>query len=103
MKKNKEPQKPKTLLAKQVRPYEILMCSLTGQKLFCGDWYYEEDGKIYLYEAYHQRKQIIKDNKFNYSRLLMAQSKEEYKNMLKQYERDVLGSQLDERFNNEGE
>lgn len=91
------------LLAKQVRPYEILICDLTGQKLFCGDWYYEENGKIYLYEAYHERRQAIKNAKYNYEALTNAQTQAEYKQMLKQYERDLLNAQLDQRFNEEGE
>lgn len=94
---------PKIPLAKQVRPYEILICDLTGQKLFCGDWYYEENGKIYLYEAYHERRNRIKQEKFDYTQLAQAQTKEEYRKMLIQYERDVLANQLDERFYKEGE
>lgn len=87
-----------TLLAKQVRPYEKMICSLTGQVLYCGDWYYEEDGKIYLYEAYHQRKQAIEEERFNYNKLIAAQSTIDYKNMLKQYEREVLAHKLDTQF-----
>lgn len=90
-------------LAKQVRPYEILICNLTGQKLFCGDWYYEIDGKIYLYEAFHERRKRIKEEKFDYTQLAQAQSKEEYRKMLIQYERDVLANQLDKQFYEEGE
>lgn len=88
----------KTLLAKQVRPYEKMICSLTGQVLYCGDWYYEENGKIYLYEAYHQRKEAIKKERFDYSKLVNAQNINDYKNQLKQYEKEVLGYKLDTRF-----
>lgn len=88
-----------TLLAKQVRPYEKMICSLTGQVLYCGDWYYEdEDGKIYLYEAYHQRKQAIEEERFDYNKLMQAQSENDYKNMLKKYEREVLEQKLDTQF-----
>lgn len=88
----------KTLLAKQVRPYEKMICSLTGQTLYYGDWYYEEDGKIYLYEAYHQRKEAVKKEKFDYSKLIQAQNTNDYKNQLKQYEREVLEYKLDTQF-----
>ena len=91
----------KTLEAKQVRPYEKMICSLTGEVLYCGDWYYEEDGKIILYEAYHQRKEDIKKAEYDYSNLENIYSAIEYKNMLKEYEKIALENNLDEHFMNE--
>lgn len=95
--------KKKVLLAKQVRPYEKLICSLTGQILYAGDWYYEdeENHQIYLYEAYHQRREAIKKEKFDYSKLLEAQSLNDYKKILKQYEKETLAASLDDIFDKE--
>lgn len=87
---------------KTVQPYEILVCAISGQHMFGGDWYYEDtNGKTYLYEAYHQRKQAIKRNQFDFSKLLEAQSQTEYKQMLKHYQQQVIEADLDARFEQE--
>lgn len=94
----------KNLPLKAVQPYEILICNLTGQHMFCGDWYYEdENGKRYLYEAYHERKKRIKKETFNYDKLCEAKSTAEYKKILKTYQMQVLQDDLDELFEKESE
>lgn len=79
-------------ILKEVKRYEVLRCSLSRAYMFYGDWYYEEEetGKIVLYDVYHRLREEEKEKKFNYDRLLNAQSNAEYKAELKRYEEEVL-------------
>lgn len=67
-------------------------CFLSGQFILFNDWYYEDDetNKVYLYEAYWERRKYEEEQRFDYSKLLLAQRQEEYKEELKKYEREYL-------------
>ena len=80
------------LVLKELPAYEVRKCALSGQYMYGGDWYYEDDitGMAILYEVYHTRKAKQKEENFNYARLIKAQTREEYKEELKRYEKEVL-------------
>lgn len=81
-------------------------CSLSGQFILFNDWYYEDDenGKVYLYEAYWERRKEDEQKKFDYSKLFMAQQREEYKQELRKYEKEYIEQTLLDKpvFGNKG-
>lgn len=87
---------------KMVQPYEIIKCDLSGECMFAGDWYYETPtGQRYLYESYHELRKKMKNDAFSYNDLYNAKSQEEYKKMLKQYEKELTNNSVLKEIENE--
>ena len=72
--------------------YEWIRCHVSGKIMTYGDWYYEddEDGLIVDAIVYKQMKQTEKEENWDYSKLQMAQNEREYRQRLKELEKEHL-------------
>ncbi|MCY7865936.1 hypothetical protein [Bacillus atrophaeus] len=78
---------------------DFIRCKVSGDIISYGDFYYEddEDGfivKATVYKAMLREKEL---NEFNYEKLQRAESQLDYRQALKEYEREFLAQSLFER------
>ena len=88
------------LILKRVQYFnDWVKCDITGKTLLYGEYYYEDDTDGLVVDAvyYHQLKKERKEKEFDYSKLEKAQSQQEYKQMLKEYQRSFLEDGLLDR------
>lgn len=71
---------------------DFLKCSMTGEIIRHGDYYYEddEDGKIIKASEYAKVKEEDYLENFDYTKLNQAQSVRDYESSLKEYEREFI-------------
>lgn len=94
------------LRLKQVTmPYEFLKCHISGELIGFGDFYFEDDtdGLIVKQTVYHELKERRRQATFDYSKLERATSEREYREMLKQAQRQLkTDTLLDRKFQGDG-
>ena len=80
-------------------PHEWIRCKISKEIMVIGDYYYEddEDGLIVKATVYKEMMNEKREREFDYSKLEKAQSEQEYRNYLKEYEREFLTQDLVER------
>lgn len=78
---------------------ELYKCDVSEELIYPGDYYYkdDDDGLIVKATVYHDMLRVKKENEFDYSRLNRAESVRDYKEMLKEYEREFLYETLLDR------
>ncbi len=71
---------------------EWIKCQVSGEIMRYGDYYYEDDsdGLIVKATVYKEMMRTQKEREFDYSDLENAKSEKEYRQMLKQYEKEYL-------------
>lgn len=85
------------VLARNLTPYEVRTCKLSGEKIIYGDYYYQdtEDPNLYIKKsAYDRFDREQKENKFDYSKLEQLESQAEYEQYLKQAEQEYLANNI---------
>lgn len=88
------------ILNRNLQPYEVMTCKLTGKMIVYGDYYYEDtdDNTVVLAREYHKLKQKAVENKPEFQEQLnKAKSEQEYKNMLIEAERAFLNETILDR------
>ena len=88
------------LVLKRIQYFtDWIRCQVTGEIMTYGEYYYEdtEDGFIVGALTYKEMKDAKKAEEFDYSKLEKAASEREYREMLKQYEREFKTAGLLER------
>jgi len=80
-------------------PNEMLKCKVSGEKIYPGDYYYEddEDGMIVRADIYRQAIREKKEKEWDYTKLNIAESVRDYEEQLKEYEKNYLASTLLQR------
>lgn len=78
---------------------DFLRCKVSGDVIGYGDYYYEddEDGLIVKATVYKAMKREEKLRKFSYEKLEKAESQLEYRQALRDYEREFLAQGLLDR------
>ena len=78
---------------------EWIRCKVSGRILSWGDWYYEddEDGLVVCALEYKKMQQERKEEQWDYSRIQMAENEREYKQRLKELEREHIKKTLLDR------
>lgn len=71
---------------------DFLRCKVSDEIISYGDYYYEddEDGFIVKASVYRDLKDKKREDDFDYTMLNEAKSEREYKQRLKQYEKNYL-------------
>ena len=88
------------LVLKRVQYFtDWIKCQVSGDIMTHGEYYYEdtEDGFIVKATVYKEMKDNKAAAEFDYSKLEKAASEKEYREMLKQYEREFKASTLLDR------
>ena len=78
---------------------EFIKCDISGDIIAYGDYYYEddEDGLIVKASVYGEMKREKKMEEFGYEKLEKAESQHEYRQALREYERQYLAQGLFDR------
>lgn len=71
---------------------DFLKCDVSREIIRYGDYYYEddEDGTIIKASVYGELKKQRKWEEYDYTKFNQAQSERDYRQMLRQYEREFL-------------
>ena len=79
--------------------YEWIKCQISGKIMTYGDWYYEddEDGLVVDALVYKRMKQEQKEEEWDYSQLQMAKNEREYREKLRELEREYMKKTLLDR------
>lgn len=87
------------ILNRMIYPNEVRKCSLTGKMIVYGDYYLHDDtdNVDVLYREYHRLKKERIENTWDYSELNKMQSLADYKEALRQAEREVLTASILDR------
>ena len=89
-----------------VQPLEVRRCSLTGDFIVHGDFYFhdDDDNIDVLAREYYRLKRKRDKERFDFTRLNQAQSQREYQDMLKAAQKEQLyASILDREVIHNGE
>ena len=78
---------------------EFRTCSVSGELMSYGDFYYEDDtdGVVIKATVYRDLRDQYREDTFDETRLNQAKSEEEYKAQLKRYEQEFLTRDVLER------
>lgn len=85
------------ILNRNLTPYEVMTCKLTGNLIVYGDYYYEdtEDNTVVLAREYDKLKKKSIASLPQYQELLLkAQNEQEYRQALDQAQRDYLNQTI---------
>ena len=88
------------LVLKRVQYFnDWVKCGISGDIMTHGEYYYEDtdDGLIVKATVYKEMKDIKRAEEFDYSKLENAASEREYRQLLRQYEREFKASTLLDR------
>lgn len=86
-------------LKRIVYDYEFMKCHISGELIGYGDFYYEDDtdGLIVKARVLHELKEKRRRERFDYSKLARARDQQEYKEILKEAERQLKEDTLLDR------
>lgn len=86
-------------LKRVVYDYEYRNCDISGEIIGYGDFYYEddEDGLVVKARVYHELKEREARERFDYSKLINAECQREYRELLKQAEKQLKTDTLLDR------
>lgn len=85
------------ILNRNLQPYEVMTCRLTGKMIVYGDYYYEDtdDNTVVLAREYHKLKDKAIQNKPEFQEALnKAKSEQAYKKMLADAEKAFLNETI---------
>lgn len=86
-------------LKRNTRYNELIKCDVSGDNIFPGDYYYVDDvdGVKIKATVYKELKTKQKEDMWDYSKINAAQNEADYKRMLQDATRQMLGATILER------
>lgn len=86
-------------LKRNTRWNELFRCSVSGDNIYPGEYYYQDDVDNTIIKAtvYKDLKDKRKEQEWDYSKLNNAKSEAEYRNMLREATKAMLGASILDR------